>query len=53
MKKFNNKYHAIILSSSYGEDEEYLINSAQQFFNYKNPISFLVRKTKNYKLVIL
>lgn len=26
MKKLNNKYHAIILSSSYGEDEEYLIN---------------------------
>ena len=25
MKKFNNKYSAIILSSSYGEDEKYLI----------------------------
>ena len=26
MKIFNNKYHAIILSSSYREDEEYLID---------------------------
>ena len=45
MKKFNNKYLAIILSSTYGEDENYLI----KFLKHVSEIC----KAVNYQYSVL